>query len=269
MRFWDGYKGSSFMELLEAEAPQLRPNWGDWFSAAAAGGELPETAHATTCIALRYADGSMIGADRLATMGHQVAMREMEKVYATDAHSIMAIAGAAGPAVDMARLLGVQFEHHEKMEGEPLELEGKANTLANLIKQNLPAAMQGLAVVPLFAGFDRRREVGRLWKYEITGGRYEERDYDSVGSGSIFARESLKKTFRAGASEGEALRMVVEALKDAADEDRATGGVDLERGIFPRVKTVTASGVGDISDDQIAQVYQTILEERRQNGGAI
>ena len=266
MRFWDGYKGSSFMELLDAEAPQLRPNWRDWF---AGSGDLPETAHATTCIALRYVDGSMIGADRLATMGHQVAMREMEKVFATDAYSIMAIAGAAGPAVEMARLLGIQFEHHEKIEGEPLELEGKANVLAGLIKQNLPAAMQGLAVVPLFAGFDRRREVGRLWKYEITGGRYEERDYDSVGSGSLFARESLKKTFRPDASPDEALRMVVEALKDAADEDRATGGVDLERGIFPRVKTVTAEGVGEVSDEQIAQVYQTVLDSRRAaNGGS-
>lgn len=260
MRFWDGYKGSSFLELLALEHRDLKPDLSAWF---APQGELPQTAHGTTCLALRFADGAMVAGDRLATMGYQVANREIEKVYATDRYSLMAIAGAAGPAIEMAQLLTVQFEHHEKIEGDPLELEGKANTLSMLIKQNLPAAMQGMVVVPLFAGYDLRRRTGRVWRYEVTGGRYEERDFEGVGSGAIFARESLKKSFRSRASRDEALRMAVEALMDAADEDRGTGGVDAERGIYPRVKTVSAEGVEEIPDEEIAQVHRSILERRR------
>ena len=205
----------------------------------------------------------MVAGDRLATMDYRVASRDIEKVFATDDYSLMAIAGAAGPAMEMARLLGIQFEHHEKIEGEALELEGKANTLAHLIKQNLPAAMQGLVVVPIFAGFDRRRQVGRLWRYEVTGGRYEEKEYDSVGSGALFARESLKKSFRPEASRDEALGMVLEALADAADEDRGTGGVDALRRIYPTVKTCPSQGIEEISDTQVAEVHQSILDGRR------
>jgi proteasome beta subunit len=175
----------------------------------------------------------------------------------------MAVAGAAGPAIEMARLLGIQFEHHEKIEGEPLELEGKANTLSQMIRQNLPAAMQGLVVVPIFAGYDLRRNTGRVWRYEVTGGRYEEREYDAVGSGSVFARESLKKSFKGGASREEALRMAVEALRDAADEDRGTGGVDLERNIFPSIKTCTARGIETVSDEEIARAHREVIELRR------
>jgi proteasome beta subunit len=261
VRFRDGYNGSSFMELLEIEYPHLTPNWDRLFSAAA--GELPSVAHGTTVIGLRFAEGAMVAGDRLATMDYRVASRDIEKVFATDHYSLMAVAGAAGPAMEMARLLGIQFEHHEKIEGEPLELEGKANTLAHLIKQNLPAAMQGLVVVPIFAGFDRRRRMGRLWRYEVTGGRYEEKEYDSVGSGALFARESLKKRFQPEASCDEALRMVLEALADAADEDRGTGGVDTLRGIYPRVKTCTAEGIEEISDARVAEIHQSIVDGRR------
>jgi proteasome beta subunit len=205
----------------------------------------------------------MVAGDRLATMEYRVASREIEKVFATDDYSLMAVAGAAGPAMEMARLLGIQFEHHEKIEGERLELEGKANTLAHLIKQNLPAAMQGLVVVPIFAGYDCRRQIGRLWRYEVTGGRYEEKEYDSVGSGSLFARESLKKSFRPDASRDEALAMVLEALADAADEDRGTGGVDAVRGIYPRVKTCTSRGIEEITDEQVSGIHQSIVDSRR------
>jgi proteasome beta subunit len=264
VQFWDGYKGSSFIELLSIDHPQLRPDLG---ALVAQAGAVPLVPHGTTCLGLRYGEGALVAADRLATMGYQVASREIEKLWVTDNASVMAIAGAAGPAIEMARLIAVQFEHREKIEGEPLELEGKANTLSQLIRQNLPAAMQGLAVVPLFAGYDARRRTGRVWKYEITGGRYEEREFECVGSGSIFARESLKKSFRTEATRGDALRMAIEALKDAADEDRATGGVDLERGIYPRVKTCTARGVEDVADDEIAQAYQQVLESRRRPRG--
>jgi len=260
VRFWDGYKGSSFLELLAIEHPHVKPDVQRWFDEM---GQLPATAHGTTCIGMRFADGALVAGDRLATMGYQVASRDIQKVYATDDYSIMAIAGAAGPAIEMARLLGIQFEHHEKIEGEPLELEGKANTLSQLIRQNLPAAMQGLVVVPIFAGYDRRRHTGRVWRYEVTGGRYEEREYDAVGSGSIFARESLKKSFRPSATRDEAIRMALEGLKDAADEDRGTGGVDLERNIYPTIKTCTAAGIETIPDDEIARLHREVIERRR------
>lgn len=257
-RFWEGYQGTSFSELLTLEVPQLLP---DFSGLTADLGQVP-TSHGTTVLGMRYADGVLVAGDRLATMDYRVASRDIQKVFRTDDYSIMAIAGAAGPCIEMAGLLKVQFEHYEKIEGEPLELEGKANTLSGLIKQNLPAAMQGLVVVPIFAGYDRRRAVGRVWKYEITGGRFEEQDYESQGSGSLFAKDSLKKTWKSGASRADALHMALEALTDAADEDRGTGGVDLLRGIYPTVKLCSEAGIEDVSDEEVGQVYQTILDAR-------
>lgn len=256
LRYWNGYKGASFSELLEQEFPQLHTTMAGCFSAAA--GPVENTPHGTTCLALTYSGGVLVAGDRLATMGYQVASREIDKVYATDRYSLMALSGAAGPAAEMARLVGVQFEHREKIEGRPLELEGKANTLSGLVRQNLPAAMQGLAVVPIFAGYDLRRNIGRVWKYEITGGRYEEREFECVGSGGIFARESLKKSFTPGASREQAVQAALGALTDAADEDRATGGVDLRRAIYPRIKTCTAEGIEALSDEEIAEAYRAL-----------
>jgi proteasome beta subunit len=257
--FREGYQGSSFAELLGAQYPHLLP---DLRGMSAHAGEL-QVQHGTTCVGLRFADGVLVAGDRLATMNYMVGSRDIQKVYATDDHSLMAIAGAAGPSIEMARLLRVQFEHYEKIEGQQLELEGKANTLSGLIRQNLPAAMQGLVVVPIFAGYDRRRRVGRVWKYEITGARFEEQEYDSVGSGSIFAKESLKKRWKTGASRDQALAMVVEALTDAADEDRATGGIDVLRGIYPTVKVCTAKGIEDVPDSETSAVYQRLIDSRR------
>ena len=258
-RFRDAYQGSSFAELLDSEFPHLRPDLSGLFGTDQ---QIP-TAHGTTVIGLRFADGVLVAGDRLATMDYRVASRDIQKVYATDDYSLMAIAGAAGPSIEMARLLGIQFEHYEKIEGEQLELEGKANVLSGLIRQNLPAAMQGLVVVPIFAGYDRRRRTGRVWKYEITGGRYEEREYESTGSGSLFARESLKKSYKEGASRSEALKAVIEALTDAADEDRGTGGVDTLRGLYPTIKLATESGIEDVPDDETAGIYQQVIDSRR------
>jgi proteasome beta subunit len=256
--FRDGYQGSSFAELLGSQFPHLLPDLRGIVQLGDA-----RVAHGTTVLALRFGDGVLVAGDRLATMGNLVGSRDIQKVYATSAHSLMAIAGAAGPSIEMARLLRVQLEHYEKIEGEPLELEGKANTLSGLIRQNLPAAMQGLVVVPIFAGYDRRRRLGRVWKYEITGARFEEQDYDSVGSGSIFARESLKKRWKSACTATEALTMAIEALTDAADEDRATGGIDVVRGIYPTVKLCTEAGIQDIEDSEIAQAHQQLIASRR------
>ena len=264
MPFRGRYQGSSFSELLDIDFTHIKVDFAEL--AQKTQKTIIEAPHGTTVLALRLGDGVLVAGDRLATAGYQVASREVEKVFATDDHSLIAIAGAAGPAIEMARLLGVELEHYEKIEGESLELEGKANKLSQMIRQNLPAAMQGLAVVPLFAGYDTRRKVGRLWKFDITGGRYEETEIEASGSGGIFAKESLKKAWRPGFSREDGLRTALEALRAAADEDRATGGVDLERGIYPIVKICTGPGIENVEESEIAGVHRAIVESDRQRG---
>jgi proteasome beta subunit len=262
-RFGGIYQGSSFTELLATDFPQLRLELPRLPAGAARALPLP---HGTTVLSFRYADGVVVAGDRLATEGHRVATRHVQKVYPTDDYSVVAIAGAAGPAIEMARLLRIELEHYEKIEGESLELEGKANKLSQMVRQNLPAAMQGLVVVPLFAGYDLRRRSGRLWKYDVTGGRYEETEYEATGSGGLFAGESLKKSHRSDLSRDESLRISVEALTDAADEDRATGGVDVERGIYPDVTFCTARGNSRAGDSEIEAIYRDLMARRRRGG---
>jgi proteasome beta subunit len=249
---------------LDTDYKHLRPNWAE----ITRNFDPASVPHGTTVMGFKYADGVVIAGDRLATVGHRVASRDMEKVYPTDAYSLIAIAGAAGPAIEMARLMRIELEHYEKIEGEPLELEGKANKLSQMVRQNLPAAMQGFGVVPLFAGYDNRRNVGRLWGYDMTGGRYEETDYEATGSGGLYAAESLKKSHKIDASQSEALAMAVQALVDASDEDRATGGPDIMRGIYPIIDFCTRDGIERAPSSEIEQVFRAIVDERTAANGA-
>ena len=251
------YVNSSFMDLIRRDSPQLMP--GEGRAAAEAPREVP---HGTTVLAVRYRDGVIMAGDRQATAGYQVASRRIEKIFKADDLSGVGIAGAAGPAMEMAKLFQTELEHYEKVEGDNLSLEGKANKLGQMIRMNLQAAMMGLAVVPIFAGFDEKVGIGRLFKYDITGGRYEETDYDAQGSGSKDARDSLKKLWKRDMSRDEALRVVLEALIDASDEDVGTGGPDFVRGIFPTIKTITRSGYGDVPDDEVRRMCETILADR-------
>ncbi|MDQ3952409.1 MAG: proteasome subunit beta [Actinomycetota bacterium] len=247
--------GSSFSEVLRARTPELLPP-------ADADGpfHVPE---GTTVLALRFGDGVIVAGDRRATEGFQIAHRSIEKVFAADDMSAVAIAGAAGPAVEMVRLFQTELEHYEKVEGERLTLEGKANKLSQMIRANLPAAMQGLAVVPLFAGYDEGRKEGRIFKYDITGGRYEEDDYHATGSGGKDARSSLKKRFRADLSRDDAVKIAIEALFDAADEDVGTGGPDMMRGIYPTVAAITEAGLVEVAEPDIERLFQELISERR------
>jgi proteasome beta subunit len=247
--------GSSFSEVLKTTTPELLPP--------AEPDRQLHVPEGTTVLALRFADGVIVAGDRRATEGFQIAHRSIEKVFAADDMSAVAIAGAAGPAVEMVRLFQTELEHYEKVEGERLSLEGKANKLSQMIRANLPAAMQGLAVVPLFAGYDEARGEGRIFKYDITGGRYEEDDYHSTGSGGKDARSSLKKRFRADLSRDEAVKVAIEALFDAADEDVGTGGPDLMRGIYPTVAAITAAGLVEISEAEIQRLFEELISERR------
>jgi proteasome beta subunit len=238
---------SSFTDFLANHAQHLLPG-----RRTLPAGLVPETPHATTIVTVSFEGGVVMGGDRRATMGNLIAHREMEKVFPADDYSCVGIAGTAGLAVEMVRLFQVELEHYEKIEGALLSLDGKANRLSTMLRGNLGMAMQGLAVVPVFAGYDLDRRVGRIFSYDVTGGRYEEHEHHSVGSGSLFARGSLKKRWRPGLDVEGATRVVVEALRDAADDDSATGGPDRERRIYPVVATVTAEGYQRLADDAVS-----------------
>jgi len=224
--------------------------------------------HATTVLAVRFADGVVMAGDRRATMGNRISNREMEKVVPADRHSGVAISGTAGVAMDMIKLFQLQLEHYEKLDGRPISLEGKANQLSQMVRANLGAAMQGLVVVPIFAGYDSLRSTGRLWDFDITGGRYEEREFVATGSGGGPASTVLKVGYRLGLASDEAIELACRALWEAAEVDSATGGPDALRGIYPVVATITADGWQRITDDVLATVFTAIADGQRARGSA-
>lgn len=203
--------------------------------------------------------------DRRATTGNIIAQRDIQKVFPADEYSVIGIAGTAGLAIELVRLFQVELEHYEKIEGITLSLDGKANRLSSLLRTNLGLAMQGLAVVPLLAGFDLHQKIGRIFSYDVTGGRYEEHDFYAVGSGSHFARGSLKKLFSLTHNETDAVSAAVESLYDAADDDSATGGPDINRGIYPLVYKVDSQGVHEIPADLVSDISREMLAERKLN----
>lgn len=227
------------------------------------GPELSVT-HGTTVVAIRYVDGVVMAGDRRATSGHLISHRTIEKVFPADRHSGVAIAGAAGPAMELVRLFQLQLEHYEKVEGNSLSLDGKANQLGQMIRNHLPAALQGMAVVPLFAGYDLREERGRLFQYDVTGGRYEEQEHAATGSGSLHAGTVIKLGHRPGGDREATVDLAISALFQAADADSATGGPDLVRRIFPVVATITAEGYTRLEDEEVGERFQTLVEELAQ-----
>jgi proteasome beta subunit len=254
---------SSFSEFLGVHAPDLLPGRRTP-PATALTTEVP---HGTTIVALTFPRGVVMAGDRRATMGNYIAQRDIEKVFHADDYSCVGIAGTAGIAIEMVRLFQVELEHYEKIEGTTLSLEGKANRLAQMIRGNLGMAMQGLAVVPLFAGYDLETDDSRIFSYDITGGRYEEHKFHSVGSGSLFARGALKKLWHDDLGVDDAILCAVQSLYDAADEDSATGGPDLTRRIFPVVATVTTDGYKRLSDDEVGAFVDTVIAGRMDNPG--
>jgi proteasome beta subunit len=249
---------SSFTEFVGSQSPQLLPS-----SRSLPQGNAGDLApHGTTIVAATFPGGVMMAGDRRATMGNIIAQRDIQKVFPADEYSCVGIAGAAGLAVEMIRLFQTELEHYEKIEGTTLSMDGKANRLAALIRANLGMAMQGLAVVPLFAGFDLSADQGRIFSYDVTGGRYEETAFHSVGSGSLFARGALKKLYRDNLTENECVTAIVQALYDAADDDSATGGPDVTRRIFPVVQVITADGGRRLPDDEVAEVADRVIAAR-------
>uniref|UniRef100_A0AAU3H482 Proteasome subunit beta n=1 Tax=Streptomyces sp. NBC_01401 TaxID=2903854 RepID=A0AAU3H482_9ACTN len=249
---------SSFMDFLSDHSPDILPG----------NRSLPplqgaiEAPHGTTIVAASFPGGVVLAGDRRATMGNMIAQRDIEKVFPADEYSAVGIAGTAGLAVEMVKLFQLELEHFEKVEGATLSLEGKANRLSTMIRSNLAMAMQGLAVVPLFAGYDVDREKGRIFSYDVTGGRSEERGYAATGSGSVFARGSMKKLYREDLTEEQTLTLVVQALYDAADDDSATGGPDVARRIYPIVTVITDEGFRRLDDTDSSEIARAILERR-------
>lgn len=262
---------SSFSEFLAATSPELLPAGGGIpLHGSAAPVAIP---HGTTIVAVTFHGGVLIAGDRRATAGNLIAQRDMEKVFVVDDYSAVGIAGTAGVAVEMVRLFAVELQHYEKIEGVSLTLDGKAKRLASMVRGNLPAAMQGLAALPLFVGYDLDAtdpdRAGRIVSFDVVGGLYDETvGYHSVGSGSLFARSSLKKFYDPMMDADTAIRAAMEALYDAADDDSATGGPDPVRQIYPLVITVTAAdGAVKLSDDQAAAVVDVVVEARRRKPG--
>jgi proteasome beta subunit len=260
--------GNSFSELLARMSPELLPGGRAPLPGPVSADLVP---HGTTIVAVTHAGGVTMAGDRRATTGNVIAQRDIEKVFQADDYSCVGIAGVAGLAVEMVRLFQVELEHYEKIEGSTLSLDGKANRLSTMIRNNLGAALQGLAVVPLFAGYDLDASgpgsAGRIFSYDVTGGRYEEHSFHAVGSGSLFARGALKKRYRDGVDEAEAVRLCVEALYDAADDDSATGGPDLTRRIYPVVATVSDEGFRRLPDAEVGEVVSGVVEARYANPG--
>jgi proteasome beta subunit len=265
---------SSFADFLAGSAPDLLPGARTSrpaaLSAAGPGAGGPPGAdlpHGTTIVAADFADGVIMAGDRRSTAGNVIAQRDIEKVFRSDDFSCVGISGVAGIGLELVRLFQLELEHYEKLEGRTLSLEGKANRLAAFVRGNLGGAMQGLVVVPLFAGYDEETGKGRIFSYDPAGGRYEERNYHSIGSGSVFARGALKKLYTTGMAEDEAVTVCMQALYDAADDDSATGGPDLTRRIYPVVAVVTEDGFRRLTDDEAGEYVQAVVAERLQSPG--
>jgi proteasome beta subunit len=270
-----GLQTSSFADFLASYSPGLLPGGplpaavqpgtglagssGDTVPGSQVIRDLP---HATTLVAATCDHGVVMAGDRRSTAGSMIAKRDVEKVFRSDEYSAVAIAGVASVGLDFVRLFQVELEHYEKIEGRSLSLEGKANRLATMIRGNLVGAMQGLAVVPLFAGYEEESGRGRIFSYDVAGGPYEEHRFHSVGSGSVFARGSLKKLYSDNMPVRDAVLACVQALYDAADDDSATGGPDLPRRIYPVVATVTADGFRRLSEAEAEEYAQQVVRER-------
>jgi proteasome beta subunit len=265
---------SSFADFLAASAPQLLPgaSGGPQAASPGAGPDVPHgmLPHGTTIVAADFDGGVIMAGDRRSTAGNLIAQRDIEKVFRSDDYSCVGIAGVAGIGLELVRLFQLELEHYEKLEGRSLSLEGKANRLAAFVRGNLGAAMQGLVVVPLFAGYEEETGQGRIFSYDAAGGRYEEHKFHSIGSGSPFARGSLKKLYTDGMAADDAITMCMQALYDAADDDSATGGPDLTRRIYPLVATITADGFRRLTDEEAGRYADAVVAERmRSPGGPI
>ncbi len=254
LRIGEHVADASFLSILQERG--MAPAWD------AGVGATPHLAEATTVLALTWADGVLMAGDRRATAGNVIAHRRVRKVYPADEHSAVAISGTAGMAVELIKLFQTELEHYEKIEGARLSLEGKANYLARMVRGNLALAFQGLIVIPLFCGYDEATGTGRLFSFDVVGGRYDELNYATTGSGGSEAKSFLKSAWRPDLSREEALKIAVEALVAAAEEDAATGGPDIKRGIYPNIVVVSAEGVAEIQDDALAGIAETVLEGR-------
>ncbi|GGV21234.1 proteasome subunit beta [Actinomadura cremea] len=251
---------ASFVDFLRLHSPDLLP-----VNRVPGAGTVPDLPHGTTVLALTFPGGVMMAGDRRATQGNRIAYRELDKVQRADEYSVVAFAGTVGLALEMVRLFQVELEHYEKMESAPLSLPGKARRLGAVIQANLAQALQGLAVVPLFAGYEERTGTGRIYTYDITGAPQEARDYHADGSGSPYALGSLKKLYRPDLSERDAATVCVQALYDAADDDSATGGPDRTRRVYPTIAVVTDDGYRELDADEVAAIVDEVVEGRMEN----
>lgn len=264
------YAGTSFSDYVRQCRPEVLPHYGVSVASRDAVRHLERSVPVgTTILALKYEDGVVVAGDRRATEGSQIASHRMEKVYAADARSVIAIAGTAGPCIELVKLFKTELEHYEKLEGDELSYEGKANKLAQMVREQFPLVFDGLVVIPIFAGYDLRQGQGRICQYDITGGRYEEIEFCAVGSGGKDAQNTMKEHYRRSLAEIEAINLILSALLSAAEEDVGTGGPDFVRGIYPIMKLVREDGVVDIGDDRVAAMCLELVEAKKRRHDAV
>jgi len=254
---------SSFFELLQNHAPHALAG----LSSAQLHPGMSLEKHSidgTTVLAVVFAGGVVIAGDRRATSGHLISRSDMRKVFPADQYSAVAISGAAGPATDLAKLFATELEHYEKVEGHTLSLDGRATKLAAMVRAHLPLTMQGLIVVPLFAGFDPASETARIYEYDPVGGKYLATTYAATGSGSLIAKGTLKRMHRATVDERQAIKTALDALVDAAEADSATGGPDQLRAIYPLIAVIDGDGYREYEGAAVAALVDDVFSARTQ-----
>src|SRR5690625_590526 len=129
----------------------------------------------------------------------------------------------------------------------------------------MPTALLCIVAVPLLGGYAAVTGEGPLFSHDAVGGRYEEQDYYSVGSGSVYAQGSMKKLWQPRMDTQQAVRVAMHALIDAADDDTATGGPDPARQIYPVVMTVDEHGATTVPPAELAAVAAQIQAEPERN----
>lgn len=225
-----------------------------------------EIAHSTTVVAVLYRDGVMIAGDRRATAGTSVIYDRAEKVLQIDRHSALAISGSPAIAYEIARILEHSFQYFRRSQLQELSLEGKLRMLSRLIRENLSMALQGLGgVIPIFALYDLNASDdgngGKIFFYDALGAHFENVDFATTGSGSIWIRGVLRYLSRFGETalhemdQRQAAITILRLLDIASEYDAATSGYNAKVQIFPTVKTVTRVGVNTVSDDDLAAWY--------------
>ncbi len=244
-----------FLALLpKPQFPQLGPN----------ASAVPPL-QATTVFAFHCSDGVVIAGDHRATAGNIVFSDKTEKILELDSHSLMAIAGVPATAFEMARTLQTTFEFYRRSQLQSMSLPAKIRALSQLLRNNLPATIQGFGIVsPIFAGVETNDAEAhpQIYFYDPLGAQFEATNFAGSGSGSGSIKSVLSFLERWGQPKpremplAQATNLAIRLLMTAAEFDTATGGVHPDRGQFATIKLVARPGIRSISVEEQDQFWK-------------